>query len=165
MRHEALVDVDEIVAAVGAEARGPPLRLPSAPSFGNPVGASVGPSETTAIGEAADAPKGVGDDLALELDLHRGIDVLPSAAAAARGHVRDRAGRPGRPLARHRHDVRLGVVDVLLEHLDVDELAGKGAFDEHHPAVVVSCEGGAAGGHRGRAESEHRSSVGPRRGA
>ena len=105
------------------------------------------------------------DDLALQLDLHGRIDVLPAAATASRGHVRAGRGDPAGHRLLDRHDVRLRVVDVLVEDLDVDELAGKGAFDEHHAAVVVSCEGGPAGGHRGRAKSEHRSSVGPRRGA
>ena len=102
-------------------------------------------------------------DLALQLDLHRRVDVLPAASTASRRDVR--AGRRDAAVGGlvHRHDGRLRIVHVLVVDLCVDELAGKGTVHEDDPAIVVACERGPAGCHGRRSKAEHRSSVGRRR--
>ena len=138
MRDEASVDVDQVVTAVGAEA-GPPVADAHANCRAVPGLGQCLPEGDVGAREAPDATKRVEHDLALQLDLHRGVDVLPSASTAPRRDVR--AGRRDAAWGGlvHRHDGRLRIVHVLVVDLCVDELAGKGTIHEHDPAIVVAC--------------------------
>ena len=160
MGHEARVDLDEVVAAVCPVRRSPGLH---AHSHRRSVSSrrQRRPGGDHGVGEVTDAAERVFDDLALQVDLHGRIDVLPPAPAATRSHVRAGWRDPARGRLLDRDGCRLGVVHVLVEHLGDHELTRQGPLDEDDAAVVVASDGGTACGHRSRAESEHLWSVRP----
>ncbi len=157
MGHHARVDVDELMAAMSAEAR--PLVAHAHAHSGAIAGGGQRRSRGhIGVGQTPDAAERVDDDLALQIDLHLGVDVLPPAPAAPRLDIRARRSDStgGGLLDGHHSGTR--VVDVLVEDLGVDELPRKGPFDEDDATVVLAGQRGSARGHGSRAK-EHGSSV------
>ena len=161
MRDEAFVDRDEVVAAMAVE-RGAPV------AHTHPHGRAVARRWQRLAGghvrgrQSPDPPQCVEDDVALQLDLDLGCDVLPPATPATGADVRTRWGHS--PLGRldDLDDYGARIVRVLVEHLGLDELVRQRTVDEHDSAVVVSGERRAARGHRGGPQPEgggHRRSV------
>ena len=100
--------------------------------------------------DAGNAGQRVAEDVELELRLRLGRDVLPPAAAAAFARVdarRDDARGRGFEHLEHAAAEMIGPVGG---HLDPHALAGEGAVDQRHPAVVGASERIAAGNHASR---------------
>ena len=86
MGHHARVDVDEVMTSMRAEARS---AVADTHAHGGAIPGDGQPRRRRhlGVGETPDAAERVDDDLALQLDLHVGVDVLPPASSASRGDI------------------------------------------------------------------------------
>jgi hypothetical protein len=149
MRHQAGGDGHEVVAVVAAE-REAAVSVRHAPQGGPVAGGGQDRAERHLGGfQAAEAGEGLGHHGRLELPLGVGVDVLPAAAAAARGHELARWDHPGRGGLDHLDQRGAGVVAPLVGQRHPDPFTGQGALHEHHPARGLAGHALAADRQRG----------------
>jgi NADPH2:quinone reductase len=140
VRNQARIDPDRIVRMVTAKCR---ALVDDERAHGRAVARRRECDDLDAgrLLDPADAPQRVAHDLDLERGLYGRRDVLPCAAAAARGDEATRRRDACRRRIEHFDRPGAQVIRPITRDLDLHALAGKRALDEHDPPIVGTRKG------------------------